>query len=147
MCHSSGASMATSVQVSLRVPHPDVVRRAVPRWATRSGTASLSGTRDRRRQVRNCELCVAARRRFQLDQDLAKELSTRVDRRLSGARRHEQDGAGLNGDLDAAGPFNLRVDSRALNDAHQVWKIMAMAVGTLTRGEVPLPHTHEFVLE
>src|SRR5262249_59606781 len=41
----------------------------------------------------------------------------------------------------------LGVDSRALNDAQQVRKIVAVAVGAFARSEIHLPHPHELILE
>src|SRR5262245_959540 len=103
--------------------------------------------RDRCRHVRRRERRAAARRPLQLDQDLAEELAGRVDRRLRGARWYEEDAAGLHGDLNPAGPFDLGVDPRPLEDAQHVRKIVAVAVGALTRREIHLPDAYELVLE
>src|SRR5262249_46832259 len=108
----------------------------------RSGSDARSA-----RHVGDGQLGIAARGRFELDQDLAEGLITRVDRRLGRTGRDEENAAGLDGDLDAPGAFDVGVDARALEDAEQVGKIVAVAVGALARREVHLPHAHELVLE
>src|ERR1700752_1436309 len=83
----------------------------------------------RRRDVRRCELDAAARSLFQLDQDFAEAFAARVDSSLRRAWWHEEHAARLHGNLDAPDAFDLRVYLRAFDDAQQVRKIVAVAVG------------------